>query len=269
LLADKKFHSLALSYLEMLDCSTRSAEVTEFLKKSLESFNIPLDKIRSVCTDGGRIAVKSCKNVFGDIYHTVCVNKNLNDVVNKSLITLSSLEDLISKYNAIVNFFKQSNIDAKLRKKQMKKSEIPLSKTVPLIECNVGCWKTINKALERFQLLLPDVKSVLASLSSSGSQPDVPKLDDATVTSLTEIQSLLGDFDMVSDYFSGSSDETPNSGAPTHYIDFLMQCMWDHEIITSLITKQLRRNLSKELKKGFKGTLSSTLLVAAYLVEPR
>jgi hypothetical protein len=242
------------------------------MKKSLESFDIPLDKIKSVCTDGGRIAVKSCKNVFGDIHHTVCVNKNLNDVVNKSLITISSLKDLISKYNAIVNFFKQSNIDAELRKKQMKRSEIPISKTVPLIECNVGCWKTINKALERFQLLLPDVESVLASLSSSGTQPDVPKLDDATVTSLIEIQTLLEHFDSVSHTFSGSSDETPNSGAPTREIHHLMECTWgtwDFETITSLITKQLRKNLSKELKKGFKGTLSSTLLVAGYLVEPR
>jgi hypothetical protein len=251
---------MAVSYLQMLD-STTTAEVTEFLKKSLESFKIPLDKIKSVCTDGGSIAVKSCKNVFGEINHVVCVSKTLDSVVKKSLITISAVKDLISKLKVIVKFFKQSSIAAELKKEQMKKPDTQLSKTLMLIECMPSSWKSILKAVQRFVLLLPDVKTVLAAKS------DAPKLDDATLTSLTAVESLLHHFGIVSDKFSGSL-VAPSSGSTIINIQFLLHAATDNKA-TDHITAQLRENLSKELKTGFEGTLSSTLLAAANLVDPR
>jgi len=257
---------MAVGYLQMLE-STNAADIGEFLKKSLESFSIPLDNIRSVCTNGGRIAVQACKDVFGEANHLVCLNKTLDSVVNKSLITISALKDLNSKLEAIVKFFKQSNIAAQLKNEQMKKPDTTLSKTLVLIESLSSSWKSILKSLQRFVLLLPEVKTVLASISSSESTTDAPKLDDSFVKSLTSIEPLLTVFETISDRLS-ESNVAPRSGSSIIEILFLLHHATTYET-TDHLTVQFIDNMSRELKKGFEDTFSNTVLAAANLLDPR
>jgi hypothetical protein len=257
---------MAVGYLQMLD-STNAADIREFLKKSLESLSIPLDKIGSVCTDGGRIAVEACKDVFDEANHLVCLNKTLDSVVNKSLLTISALKDFNSKLKAIVEFFKQSNIAAQLKNEQAKKPDTPLTKTLKLIESLPSSWKSILKSVQRFVLLLPEVKTVLATISSSESKTDAPKLDDSFVKSLTSIEQLLTVFETISDRLS-ESNFAPRSGSSIIDLLFLLHLATIYET-TDHITVQFIENLSRELKKGFEDTFSNTVLAAANLLDPR
>lgn len=248
----------------MLDRST-SAEIGEEILKSFKCFDIPVEKIGAVCTDGGSNVKKACRDLFGSEKHLICTCHIMDNIIKESLKALKGLDQPISALKRLVQFFKQSYVAAnKLRQVQMEVLDIKLSQCKMLLQSVPTRWNSLLRAIKRFSELYPFVKKIIEEVPDI--QKNAPEISEENVETLEQVALLLEQFDSMTKKFSSNSSLVSNT--VNLDLEFLRKHV-EAEDISNSVANELKGKLLPEFTKRFAETKSSTLLAAANILDPR
>ncbi|XP_055545356.1 E3 SUMO-protein ligase ZBED1-like [Wyeomyia smithii] len=183
-LDEAELKSMALT-AHPLDQAHTKEYIAGMLRNVCVEWNIDLDKVSVIVTDGGANIVSAAKNVFGDARHVICVDHSLSRITTVAIDQSPLFEILLTKIRSIVAFFKKSiNAADEIRALQLKEvsSDADILK---LIKDEPTRWGSNYAMLERFIKLADKVSLILLRYTS------VQMLTGSELAAATEGRDLL------------------------------------------------------------------------------
>lgn len=246
-------NSICLTVNQMVDVST-SVNNVKFIDETLNEFQIPIDKIVSITTDGGANYVAAGRTIGA---HISCIARRLNRVFD-DIRKDSELDNLLNKVRNIVTLFRQScTMMNKLRAERDRRGKPDLK----LIHDVITRWNSTYVMLERYLEMESEISLVLVSESKRDND-----LSDYEIDIVRDITKLLKHlFEMTVD-ISGEQYVTVSRVIP---LVSSVLILIEKETPFSTIAVDLKRNLLKSFRERFSGLEKNNLFAYASLLDPR
>ncbi|XP_053200377.1 E3 SUMO-protein ligase ZBED1-like [Panonychus citri] len=232
-----------------------SERIESFIKNTCQEFDLNLESLAAITTDGAANYSKAAKSCGPHIH---CVAHKINLVVEDALEASIDLVNLIDKVRTLVTAFKQSSVlMSDLTTTREENNLQPLK----LIQDIVTRWNSTYHMIARYLELHQDISIVLLKHSRRGID-----ISDDDVNSLRQISKVLKPFNDVTEDISGELYVTISRIIPLLASVKVKLARMKPDI--SLV-KALVERLSKNLQTRFGCIEKIRLFTFSTLLDPR